>query len=370
MPAELVLILGAGASVPYGFPTGNELRHWICDLWAYRDRGSAIYDLNINPNPDRPTRIFHALKQLNIRPDDVANLGKMVTESKLPSIDRLVFHRAKEIGHIARSLIAALLLDSESESALQNPRADGDWFSPLWSSLTAGRKSISDVVTDKLAVFTFNYDRSLERLFFSACKATYGVDDKAASEFVSKIYIEHFYGTTTKLYELNGLGAKFDCDRAQLHEAVELAEQEIWLIDDDRKRQATAFEKARTAFGHAKIVTFLGYGFDEINDKNLGLANWMRELRAYRDDRRAALSNAPRVSRLPGGQMTADMTHVPAIRSVPHFQATTLGMYEREVISATNRMSLAVGGESEKISTLSKNYYEALREWGTFDVLR
>jgi hypothetical protein len=51
MAADLVLILGAGASVPYGFPTGNELKNWICDMWTYRDRAVATYDIDTNPNP-------------------------------------------------------------------------------------------------------------------------------------------------------------------------------------------------------------------------------------------------------------------------------------------------------------------------------
>ncbi len=168
MSAESVLVLGAGASVPYGFPTGNVLKNWICDLRNHRGSDLGFYGSEINADYQRRKRVFEALKQLGIPEAEIENLGRMLAESKLPSIDRLVFHCGKEIGDVARLLIAAFLLDSESEIALQNPRAEGDWFSPLWSSLTAGRKSISEVVTDKLAVFTFNYDRSLEWLLFSA----------------------------------------------------------------------------------------------------------------------------------------------------------------------------------------------------------
>lgn len=345
MPADLVLILGAGASVPYGFPTGNELRHWICDLWTNRDQISSA-----NQSTDRSNRIFHTLAQLDFGRNKVARIGQMLAESKLPSIDRLVFHRSAEVSEMARLLISASLLDSESHDALSNPRADGDWFQLLWSSLTAGRKSVADVATGKLAVFTFNYDRSFEQLLFSACKATFGVDDKVAAEFLAKIHIKHFYGATMKLPQATCAGVKFDCDRTRLHEAVEVAEKEIWLIDDERKRQAAVFDGFLGVLEHANTVTFLGYGFDEINDKNLGLADWSREY----------------LTRIVDGYAAS----APIWSGLPRFQATTLGMYEREVISALKRANLSAGDQAGQISTLSKNCYEALREWGTFDLLR
>ncbi len=375
MAADLVLILGAGASVPYGFPTGNELKNWICDMWVYRDRATATYDLNVHPSPDRPTRIYHALKSINVNPDDVANVGKQLSESKLPSIDRLEFHRGEAIAQTARMLISALLLDCESTDALRNPRADGDWFSLLWANLTAGKKRIDDIDLQRLAIFTFNYERSVEQLFLSACIATYGASEDAAAEFVARIRIEHLYGITTRLPTMHKQGIDFDCDRSQLHDAIERAQKEIWLIDDARKQQQAAFVELRAAIEGAKLVTFLGYGFDEVNDQKLGVGDLVREVASFNRERGEKLDKVPkRLAHLHEGTawrpIPEELAKIPKLRQLPKFLATSLGMSSREVSAAQRRMALTVGSNRGQIEFLSKNCLDALREWGIFDALR
>ena len=206
-------------------------------------------------------------------------------------------------------------------------------------------------------------------LFFAACKATYGVNDEVAAAFVAQIRIEHLYGVTTQLQTVSQSGVRFDCDREFLYGSVSKAEKEIWLIDDDRQRQSKAFTNARLAVEHAKLVVFLGYGFDEINDENLGIARLKKEIEVHNNEIENILTRAPRIVRIPGGE-EIDMRGVPKSRYFPRFTATTLGMYEREVNSARSRMSLSAGDKPGQVSTLSKNCYEALREWGTFDLLR
>ena len=371
MSADLVLILGAGASVPYGFPTGNELRHWVCDLWTDAGLGDVSHDFNFHRNPSRSARTLDVLEMLGVEAHRIRNVGRMLAQSKLPSIDRLVFHRSEEIGAVSRLLISAMLLDSESNAALANCRTDGDWFVALWTSLTAGRKSLADVPTHKLTIFSFNYDRSLEALFLSACKATYGVDSSEAAEFVSKISIEHFYGNTTQIFDLDPSGVPFDCQRTDLHTAVEKAAKEIYLIDDHRKRQATAFSNARIAFEQAKVVTFLGYGFDEINDTSLGIADWMSEINIHNKALLVHNYGEQNFRQTSSGKVEVDPNLVmKTVRLIPKFQCTTFGMYEREVDAALSRMGLKRGSEAGQISALSKDCFQALREWGTFDLLR
>ena len=108
------------------------------------------------------------------------------------------------------------------------------------------------------------------------------------------------------------------------------AEREIWLIDDHRQRQSKVFANARLAMEQAQVVAFLGYGFDEINDSNLGIAALKSEVEAHNRKRTQLLSGATRIVRIPGGE-EIDMKGIPRIRHIPRFAATTLGMYEREV---------------------------------------
>ena len=50
---------------------------------------------------------------------------------------------------------------------------------------------------------------------------------------------------------------------------------------------------ASQAIGEAKVVTFLGYGFDEINDENLGVAQLIAETKRQNIARAERLKSAP-----------------------------------------------------------------------------
>ncbi|TAG46954.1 MAG: hypothetical protein EAZ30_11305 [Betaproteobacteria bacterium] len=273
-------------------------------------------------------------------------------------------------------LISALLLDCESADALRNPRANGDWFSLLWANLTAGKKRVDDVDLQRLAIFTFNYERSVEQLFLSACMATYGVPEEVAAKFVAKIRIEHLYGITTQLHAIHDEGTDFDCDRSQLHVAVERAQKEIWLIDDERKQQETAFADLRIAIERASLVTFLGYGFDEVNDEKLGVRDVVTEVNRFNIELAEMRERVPKrqvwlqddtISWRPTAE---DLAKLPKLKQLPRFQATTLGMSVREVAAAQARMTTDTGRKRGQVEFLGKNCLDALREWGTFDVLR
>ncbi len=65
-----VLILGAGASNPYGFPLGWDLLKKMCEVLA-----------------DERQRLFQQLKEYGHRADEISNFGYTLLRSGQQSVD-------------------------------------------------------------------------------------------------------------------------------------------------------------------------------------------------------------------------------------------------------------------------------------------
>lgn len=182
---ETVFILGAGASHPYGYPTGKGLRTYICDNFAGQFQ-----------------RIFGRLQlkghaaMLEAKADQFTKTFK---NSSTPSID-LFLSRNKQFSDIGRLAIISSLLHFEHESKFREDieEQDQDWYSYLYQRMTSsliepdGYKKFGN---NQIIFITFNYDRSLEHFLYESLKNSFSEagDDEIAAEF-KKIPIYHIFG--------------------------------------------------------------------------------------------------------------------------------------------------------------------------------
>jgi hypothetical protein len=137
------LILGAGASAPYGLPTTAELRSLILSLRSPAGAATAQkFPLKVPPNPGYDWNVPKAqAKQRDLAKDwnryldevaDSAGLKAQLSEflPKFFSADRSIdwFLRRNEsaFGDVAQLQIAATLLACEREG-----RLSGDWYQLL-----------------------------------------------------------------------------------------------------------------------------------------------------------------------------------------------------------------------------------------------
>ena len=137
-----VLILGAGASMPFGFPSGLELIDRICE----RARGS-------------DQQIIDVLDILNIKGDILGAFSNELRLAAPSSIDEFLENRQDYL-EIGKALIAVVIAESEdSLKLLGRQHPERHWYRYLLSKL---RGSLSEFSQNQLSVITFNYDRSLE----------------------------------------------------------------------------------------------------------------------------------------------------------------------------------------------------------------
>lgn len=248
------LVLGAGASKPYGFPTGRELRAELCSP-------SKLQGLN-DKFSDKDIQVFCDAFQ----------------KSQMPSIDAFLGRRGDSpvwcagsptFSELGKAAIAYRLMQREVANQLFQERAD-HWYQYLWSKIS---DSLDSFPSNKLRIITFNYDRSLEAYLLTALQHAFGVPKPQAASLLCHIPILHVYGQLGSLPELNRStqGTRpYDADD-MTPLAIAVAASGIRVIDEHRDDDEI-FAKAYEYLSTSNRICFIGFGFDATNVRRLQLA--------------------------------------------------------------------------------------------------
>ena len=250
------LVLGAGASIPYGFPSGEQLRTEICKA------------------ENRTLPLFEILeKSIGYRASDISNFVKAFLYSNVASIDAFLSRHDHFVG-IGKDCIAILLAQKEHPSRVIYANED-HWYKLLWQVLIEDARTIEDLKQNKIRFISFNYDRSLEYFLFEASKHTFGLDDFQALDVVRHFKILHVYG------KLGEFGLDVPSNSARPYSVsidpnlIKIAATGIQVIPEARDDSA-AFQTAREWFAESGTIGFLGFGFDSLNVHRLGLIDVLK----------------------------------------------------------------------------------------------
>jgi hypothetical protein len=261
---DTVFILGAGASIPYGLPSGQRLVDLIC---------------NINAD-DR--RILNKIEEKKVVDDFIADLS----EAEPDSIDEFLSNR-KEFQKVGKASIARILLPLETNHRLinlwrkqrllrQNPDFGGHWYKHLFRFLGNDFEEISN---SKLNIITFNYDRSLEQYLFVKIKKSYGKRDNESAEALKNMNIIHIYGKLGLLPWQNSDKEHVEYEAWKVKDVNERkkiicnAMENIKTMDDGFKENDKEVNDARSILKNAKQIFILGFGFHPINLELMDIPN-------------------------------------------------------------------------------------------------
>jgi len=242
-----VLILGAGSSLMYGFPSGARLRKQI--LQRLSSGGSEMrrtYEsMGFNKHA---VQVFH----------------DALLKSGTESVDALLEHRT-DLLTIGKTAIAEALIPCENEAALFN--AKRDWYGYLADRLDAPFDRFNE---NRLTVVTFNYDRSLEWYLFNSLGARFSKKHAEVIRQLSNIPIIHLYGTLG--------GVPWDSHSRQYDptlnpKSIRLARDAIKIIHEG-ERNEEEFDRALNALRTAKRIIFLGFGYNRTNISRLEPKEW------------------------------------------------------------------------------------------------
>ena len=251
-----VFVLGAGASAPFGYPTGNELTPKIC----YDLQSLAIAELLTTENEER---VDVEKKIIHLR-ENFERSGKQ-------SID-LFLKDSPEYKNVGKQIITSILLPKENEDKLFNRKNEDNWYLPFWNMLD---HSFENIDKHDFHFITFNYDRSLEHFLFTALYNSYSDKisaDKCAAK-INSIDIIHAYGCLAPLPWQDSSGkARSYTPKAVSRNDLERSVDNLFLLGEERKnpQQSAKLDKIKKITAEAKFIYFIGFSFDEENLNILG----------------------------------------------------------------------------------------------------
>ena len=239
-----VFIVGAGASKPYGLPTGHELKWKIISDY------------------DQLLRSGYSGDDFDNKLEAARQLARDFRNSGQASIDQFLSQRT-DIAPLGKLLIASALLPREREAMEYRPQ-NGDWLARLFGYFN----HLPDrIINDNNVFIVFNYDRIVELSFVSMYASSTGCDALHAAEKTNGIRVIHAYGSLTA--PLSTLNHQRTLVSHETHGNVKLASDGILLISEREQ-----FELRNTLIGtvhNASTCVFLGFGFDQANLRVLGI---------------------------------------------------------------------------------------------------
>lgn len=262
----IVFVVGAGASVEFGFPTGPILQQTI----------SRFYRRNLRDELDFDSRLVEILTPLTARYgisyNEFLETAKWISESLslAPSIDSfLETHSSGQdlIGDLGKFSIAAAIAEAEHRSSLfQDPRNAPDfttlassWLGQMWKKgVTGVRNTKPESALANFRFVTFNYDRCIEQFIILAYCKYFRCNITDAIELLKLRPVEHVYGS---LGPIDGYDSLFGQVRsgAQLVHSIELLKTYSEQVDTDTHTNIT------NIFSESDTVIFLGFSFASIN---------------------------------------------------------------------------------------------------------
>lgn len=286
-----VIILGAGASAPFGFPLGGTVYDKLIDgISAVKrelDKEAAFaptislrsaHEFRLNPvrafasqitQPKYSRFFIDRLSQDQIF-NHMFHFYDDLRTSSAETIDRFLWENQHYL-FIGKALLSVMIFvemyewrDNRLRLRTFSERTYGaqrNWYHLLINRIREGAIDGNALINQNISVVTFNYDHSLERALeveLANTRRHKGVD------YRDVVDIFHVNGTVEELPEV-------------VADPVELALQcaeELYLIDEEPGSSLSAVRyAARDAISNAECIYVMGFHFDPANIATMGLTN-------------------------------------------------------------------------------------------------
>jgi hypothetical protein len=256
-----LFILGAGASKPYGYLTGAELRADIIKNFAA--------DFNKPADAIKPNVSSDADMARECIPSFIKNFDN----SSLKSIDKYLAINPKD-RYIGKIAITLSILKSERDSCFNGKIDDAreDWYQYIYNRMTENCKKPGDhehfFENNRVAFVTFNYDRSLEYFLYRSFYHSFNQERRLIENNIKKYVpfkIIHVYGTVGGLSLEDWYGGSRNY--GQKFESFNLVESRsnlITVIGEEREGENIK-EQIKKLLPDCKRIFFLGFGYAQDN---------------------------------------------------------------------------------------------------------
>lgn len=254
-----VFILGAGASKPYSFPIGKELKQQIIDLIDFHPD---VCQSPLNKNDDQ---FFKNLKEEGYGYEEVSELGNHLRITGAKSIDHLLQDHDVNSRLLVLAKMIIYYLISQQE-IFRNLKRE-DWIEPFVHYSMGEHRD--EFLKYPPVILSFNYDNLYKKKVEYILQNQYRVQNY----IYPKPKINHIYGRT--------LGANFDrtleeVGRVEYFDEIKEQASLLSLMRGERDEVAKNYEKI---LNECEKIIILGYGFDKNN--NYLLFKDIKKIREY-----------------------------------------------------------------------------------------
>lgn len=249
---KTLFILGAGASLPYGYPSGKDLRKSISFNFV---NDYVNYFCNSNVDQNNQNYINYLRKFSN-----------KFYKSSNKSID-LFLSRNPEFNSVGKLAITLEIFKAEFESNFREKisNVNQDWYSYLFDRLTNTFKNKDQfkLSENEISFITFNYDRSLQQFLFESLFNSFeSIKDTEAANEIRNIPILHVYGQIAPLpWESHNSGISYK--RKIMSDIIDSANENIKLIDENNNSDIG--QNISEMIRSADRIFFLGFGYAKEN---------------------------------------------------------------------------------------------------------
>jgi len=262
-----LFILGAGASKPYGYPTGAELRADIVSNFSTDIRNIAGDQINTSLS-------------IEVAIEQVDNFVKCFSKSSLKSIDKYLALNPDH-SYIGKIAITRSIFKSEMLSVFREnvDNANEDWYTYLYNYMTDGFKKPEDYkhfCENKVAFITFNYDRSFEYFLYDSFYHSFNqkqVDMRNQIEDLIPFPIVHVYDSVGSLSLSDWFHNRCDYQgRFNNFSSIEARSKDIRVIGEDRAGEEMRKQVKKLLVDYKRIF-FLGFSYAQENLDAIDLPN-------------------------------------------------------------------------------------------------
>lgn len=253
-----VFVVGAGASVPFKFPSGLSL----------------LRDAKVQKASQISQRIHE-----KVHGEDLRQFCEMLRDCQEMSLDAALESQPPILQASGKWLIADQLLRCEATS--RGVAADGgDWIQHLFSLMADGVGNTADFLYYNAVWFvTYNYDRLIEHKLIAGLRSKYRQDWLSHKHKILERVV-HLHGSLGDLNEesqnhvpfgavstAGRAGTEYDRDLTGFMPSCERSIRIVHEVQDNEQ-----FSQARGLLMQAERVFFLGFGFGVKNVDRLNLS--------------------------------------------------------------------------------------------------
>lgn len=197
----------------------------------------------------------------------IKEFADSLLKSQWPSIDAFLEKRSAFMG-IGKAAIAYEI--RKHERPLEFLKTRENWYRHLLDMMDA---SFDELGNNKLAIVTFNYDRSLEAYLTTTLSERFGRSLSDCARVLSAIPVVHVHGALGPLHQSDGsVGLKYGDGVTDHKVLAEMARSIIVIHEgtDDSPELARAHE----LMGQAQRIYCLGFGYGATNMRRLKLRDY------------------------------------------------------------------------------------------------